>query len=378
MNRKAIGAISLIALMFLFIAPIAVRADTTVQHPKVVVYGTVTKDVYVGRSIFEYKDDDGLSSVLPFERQEQNITINFADIVFENAFENKSIAKAAETVAHNMTVNKDVLMEDGIEYIYLKMENSSILKPNTAYSSYWKLNVANEPSITNNYYIMVTGKVKGTGANLATWYLTVVFYFKDSGATEREIRIRISGSNGIDGTLSGTNYVTYTTYNRDNVFVTLQFKIQDLLDAESKTWSLVKLTRVQYTLALSTGSTLDPSTMLEGWIRCAMVNPSRIYIDDGSADGLTVNGTSGQFPPEAGDVINIYGANAEKIVDVAIPFEYEVPYETQTDGKNLIIQYTWDYTHPKSPETGDQLTFANTNMTLYGYKDGVYLSLIHI
>jgi len=43
----------------------------------------------------------------------------------------------------------------------------------------------------------------------------------------------------------------------------------------------------------------------------------------GYTAGFIVNGASGNFGYSAGDIINIYGANATKIVDVTIPFVYE-------------------------------------------------------
>ncbi len=375
MSRKAVGAISLtlLALMLIAVVPVGLAsASTSISHPKLMVYGTVTKDVYVGRSIFEYKDDQGLSSVLPFERQEKNITIAFHNIIFDKNFENKTVSKGSDVVASPMTLTKEVFVENGQEYIYLKEVNKTALSANTWYPSYTTLSISGEPSVSNDHYLLVSFKVKQTGTNVNESLAAVYFIFKDSGGNERTLGVQVWTRDGTDGyVLAGVD--SYVDYGHENEWVTIQLKIQDLLDARGLSWNLVKLVKIQYRLSMKTSSTLDSSTAkVEAFFKHALVVPNKVYIDDGTTDGLLLNGVSGQFPPTAGDVINIYGATAKKIVGVTIPFEYEVPYEAQTDGKNLIIQYTWEYTHPKSPETGDSLTFANTNMTLYGYKDGIY------
>jgi len=361
-------------LLLVFQIVFAVAAESSIEHPQVKVFGDVQKTVYEGRSIFEYKDDQGLSSVLPFERQEkQNITINFANIVFSENFENKSIASATVTKPNEMSVTSDVLTSNELEYIYLKETNSSALATNTYYDAKWTLSISDEPAITNDYYLFFTAKNKKTGTNIAIWGIYVKFIFKDSGATTRYILVDIKGSSGTSGVTSDETTVYYIQYGKDNTYFTLQLKIKDLLDKANKSWSLVKLTGIEYVLSIKTGTTLDESSTLEGWINHAFVTTSKVYIDDPQYENseLIVNGTSGKFTAGAGDVINVYGANCTKIMSVTIPWQVEVTPTIDKDPDNLRMQYTWEWTMPKSPTgVGDTLTFSNTHMTLYGYKDG--------
>ncbi len=375
MGRKAVGAISLVLMLIALMPLTAIRADTSISHPKLMVYGTVTKDVYIGRSIWEYEDDQGLSSTLPFTRQQDtNITISFGSIVFDSAFENKTIGKAEESADAGITVTRELLIENDVEYIYLKLVNSTALSASASYRASETLTV--DKTVSNDYYILVIAKPAKNTDDIDKWKATVDFIFLDAGANERRLRVSLWGN-----TATPSIQVSYNSA-QDVIFYeawgvsqyrAVQFKLADVISKLDLSYSFVKLEKVTYQVVFATASSVSGgSHVVEGFFKAALVNPSRIYIDDGTADGLPINGTSGQFPYDAGETINIYGVSAQKIVDVAIPFEYEVPYEAQTDGKNLIIQYTWEYMHPESPETGDQLTFANTNMTLYGYKDGVY------
>ena len=364
----------ILTLLFISQAAVMAAAAVEIQHPEVWAYGQVTKTVYPGRSIFEYKDDQGLSSTLPFERQDENITINFANIVFSKNFENKSISLATETKSTEVSVIKDVLTQNEQEYIYLKMTNSSAVSASKYYYAKEKLLISNEPSVTNEHYIYVTAKPMAIGDNVRYAAVAVIFHFKDSGATERTIGVGISDDSNFD-----LGY--WITENSADIKIclagktssyTYQAKIQDILDANGVSWSLVKLIAVTYAIQFKTGDSLDASAGIEAEIKHTLIFPSKVYIDDPSyTNGLVVNGTSGSFTSQASDIIQIYGANATKIVGVTIPWQVEVTPEIDKDPDNLKMQYTWEFTMPKSPsEIGDTLTFSNTNMTLYGYKDG--------
>ena len=366
--KRAIAAFTVLLFMISIVG--YVYAETSIQHPALKVFGDVTKTVYVGRSIFEYKDDQGLSSVLPFSRQDKNITIQFSNIVFSKNFENKSVAKGEDTVYSELSLTKEVLVVEGCEEIYLKAENTSSLNANTGYQARTTLNV--EKTITNDFYLLVTAKISKNAPNIVSWQAYVWFTLLDTGATTRHVQVFIAGESGTDKISNpNTNTVKYETFGHDAEYYTVQLKLDDILDKAGVSWNLVKLTKITYGILLLTGSTLDDSTVAEARFRHALLLPSKCYIDDGTSDGLVVNGTSGQFPPSAGDIVNIYGTNATKIVGVTIPWQVEVEPEIQTDPDNLRMQYTWEWTMPKSPsETGDTLTFSNTNITLYGYKDG--------
>jgi len=380
MVKKTLALILTVLLALAFTCP--VFAETTIEHPKVIVYGDVTKTVYPGRSIFEYKDDQGLSSVLPFERQDQNITINFANIVFEKNFENKSIADAtASETSTAFTVTKELLQESGQEYLYLKMVNSSNLETNKDYAITYRLD-GPEKTVTNNDYLFATMKLHKTGSNLQVARGYIFFIFKDAGAIKRAISIGIDLFTGVyeQGTATylytgeSVDIIRYIKGNvADSTWITLQFRIQDLLDGVSANWNLVKLIGMAFRWILRTGATLDSQIALEFYVRHALLSSSKIYIDDPTyTNGLVVNGTSGSITPSAGDAIQVYGANATKITSVTIPWQWEITPEIETDAENLQMQYTWTFTMPQSPTSAeaDSLTFSNTNITLYGYKDG--------
>jgi len=388
LKHKPLMALN-IAFLIAFLAPYVMQAycataNAYAYHPEVKLYGDVTKPVYPGRSIFEYKDDQGLSSILPFERQDENVSIIFANMVFSKAFENKSISDASETKADELTTTLDVLTtSNGQEYIYLKAENSSALSATKTYSAKEKLLVSDEPTVTNDYYVFVTAKVDNTGTNLSLWEVSVKFYFKDSGATERTLEIKVDGGSGSDAWGSSDTNVVFHDYNRDNTFVTWQFKIQDMLDKESKAWVLSKLTAVEYGVRMITGSSPDAALAVEAWIRHALVLPSKVYIDDPAyTNGLIVNGTSVDFTSQAGDVIQLYGANATKIVGVTIPFVMEDSRDFDesctTIPESYGFLYDWKFILPKSPSTGDSLTYSNTNVTLKSWFDGAYVDSLYV
>ena len=388
MNKRLIALN--IAILTLLIAPIIIQqvnaatANAYAYHPTCKLFGKVKKDWYIGRKWQEYKDDQGLSSFLPFNRTNENITISFANIVFDKNFVNKTIADATESGSTTeFTVTKEVLTSNGLEYIYIKMTNKTALSASTTYTVNEELLVSDEPAVDNNDYIFVTAKVKKTGDNIAQWQAYVIFYFLDSGATERKLYIKVAGQSGTDTWASGTDYVAYLDYDRDDTYVTWQFKIQDMLDAQSKTWQIVKLTKVRYVIELVTGDTLDATSVVEAYIRHAFIASGKIYIDDPFYEnGLIVNGTSGQFTPSAGDIIQIYGANATKIVGVTIPFVYEDIRDFDEICTALAecygFQYEWKFILPKSPETGDKLEYSNTNITLKCWFDGSFVDRLYV
>ena len=387
MRRKRLIALNIAFLIAFLISPyvhlvLSATANAYAYHPECKLYGQVTKDWYVGRKWTEYEDDEGLSSFLPFTRQDENITISFANIVFEKNFENKSIASASETKDSKLTVTKDVLGSP--EYIYLKITNNTALSTSTWYSATEKLNISDEPTITNDYYLLVTIKVSKTGGNLTRWRGIVKFHFTDAGATERILQLIVEGSSGTDNiVLASSTYPTYYDYGNDAIYKTIQIQIQDLLDGSGVSWNLVKLKAISYQVSMETGTQLDPTSTVEAWFRHALVLPSKVYIDDPFYEnGLIVNGTGGSFTPDAGDIIQIYGANATKIVDVTIPFVMEDSRDFEeictTIPESYGFLYTWKFILPKSPTTGDSLTYSNTNITLKSWFDGAFIDSFYV
>jgi len=365
--------------VLLFVLPIAAYAAAAeIQHPRLVVYGQVSKPVYPGRSIWEYKDDEGLSSTLPFERQAKNISISFANIVFSTEIENKTVSKATSSKSTELSLTKDVLTSGGLEYVYLKITNSSALSTSSNY--YAKLLLTTEErAVSSDDYILVTAQVKRlAGGNLSDWRVDCGFKVTDTGGTDRWLTVEVHGPSGTDSIKSisdvwstGVSGVSYVTYNHDAAYITVQVQIKRLLTAASLSWTPSKLVGVGFFVRFSTGSAVDASSSVEAKVRHAIIPAGKVYIDDGSENSLILNGTSGNFPYSAGETIQVYGANATKIVSVTIPWQVEVSPEISKDPDNLRMQYTWEWTMPKSPSSvGDTLTFSNTNMTLYGYKDG--------
>lgn len=347
-------------------------------HPDVKVFGNIQKDWYVGHEWQKYVADDGLTYSLPFSRQDENITIPFYSIVFSVEFENKSIASAS--VSGNTAefdVTKDYLVSNDLGYIYVKLTNKTSLATTTSYTV--ALSLSADKTITNDDYLFVTAKLKNS-ENLAIARARVRFHIKDEGANERILAICVTTATGSDIIESTTDTVTFVKKNAPtDTYLTVQVKIQDMLDKAGVNWKLAKLTSVEYCVELSTGDTLDSTTWVEAYFRHAFISPARIYIDDPSyEDGFIINGTSGQFTPSAGDVLQVYGANATKIVGVTIPFVYEdtrpIEERVTTIPQSYGFQYEWRFVMPKSPtETGDKFTYSNTNITLYCWFDGAYI-----
>ena len=388
MKRKLLIALN-IAILIAFLAPYVIQAygataNAYPYHPEVKLYGKVTKDWHVGRSWTEYRDDQGLSSFLPFNRTNENITIPFHQIVFSKNFMNKTIASATESGdTTEFTVTKDVLVEDEQEYIYLKIANKTTLTASTGYSISETLDISDEPAVNNDYYLIATAKVQKTASNLLAWGVEIQYVFVDSGATTRYITLKIAGNTGTDIISVSGGVITVKVFGKENTYYTMQYKIQDILDAAGVSWSLVKLKQIRYAIAITTGSTLDDSTTVEAWIKHALVLPSKVYIDDPAyTDGLIVNGTSGQFTPSAGDVLQIYGANASKVIDVTIPFVYEDTRDFDEICTALAecygFQYEWKFILPKSPTNGDELTYSETNITLKCWFDGAYIDKLYV
>ena len=379
MAKKALALILTVLLALAFACP--VFAETTIEHPKVIVYGNVTKTVYPGRNIFEYKDDQGLSSVLPFNRTNENITIPFYSIVFQNAFENKTIGKATVTSSDEVDATYEVLSANGIEYIYLKIINSSALATESYYTL--RLDLTCNKTVTNDYYMLVTASIKNiAGDNLEVKArLQVLFTFLDSGATERNLGIKLTDGGQTADQWDNPYWVDART--SDGTFVTWQFKLGYMLQKFGVNAELSKLIKVSYRITFKTSTTLDASNGMEAKIVHAFLVPSKIYIDDPSYEnGLIVNGTSGQFTPSAGDIIQVYGANATKIVDVTIPFVYEDNRDFDQICTAIAecygFQYEWKFILPKSPTSGDKLEYSNTNITLKCWFDGAYIDKLYV
>jgi len=383
-----------IAILTLLIAPYIIQqanastANAYPYHPTCKVFGKVKKDWYVGRTWKEYRDDQGLSSFLPFNRTNENVTINFHKIVFDNNFENKSIGSGTVTKSVELTLTKDVLTQNDQEYIYLKVTNSSNLSTESTYYARVTLNASK--SVTDDDYILFTAYLKKTGDNIADWRIQFILELVDTGATTRYMAFVIHGQVGSDGVStwsamadSFSNVVTYSVYGKDATYYTMQMKIGDMLKKAGENWIPSKLTKIHYVIVFTTGTTLDATSTVEVKIKHALILPTKVYIDDPSYEnGLIVNGTSGQFTPSAGDIIQIYGANATKIVDVTIPFVYEDTRDFDEICTAIAecygLQYEWKFILPKSPTTGDKLEYSNTNITLKCWFDGSYVDRLYV
>jgi len=374
---KRVKSVLALILTLLFISQAAVMAAAAaeIQHPRLIVYGQVTKPIYPGRPIFEYKDDQGLSSTLPFERQDKNISISFANIVFDENFENKTVTdKSAST---GWSLEASVLGTDN-EYILLKITNSSAINANTDYKGYVRQYV--DIPITSKSYVLFTAYASESLDSISYALVSLQMLVVDSGGNKHWVTIAFFS-------YAGTNTIAYSASTTiDSVttdlievkiygvtsYYTIQKQIGDIISSAGQNFNPEKITRICLFLLSHTASSItDSSLSAIAYIRHVSVTSSVVYIDDGTENGLIVNGTSGNFGYSAGDIINVYGANATKIVGVTIPWQIEVTPEIDKDLDNLRMQYTWEWTMPKSPsEVGDTLTFSNTNMTLYGYKDG--------
>lgn len=379
LSRRFYAVLIILILIFGFSAfyPIHPVHAASIQHPRVVAYGDVTKDVYPGRSIFEYKDDQGLSSTLPFERQDKNITIPFSDLVFDKNFENSTITDVTSLSSTVFTASAQMLGTDN-PYILLSMTNSSAVAANTAYFSYIRQLV--DIPITNDYYILVTGYPYESLNSLEYAQLTIKLLTVDSGGVNHWIEVNFYSDTGTNN-ISYTSSVTFDGITADRVsamlygitsYYTYQAKLGDLLSQGGLNVQLQKITRIYLWMTIKTAVTItDSSITAKTYIRHIRILSSKLYIDDPSYTyGILVNGTQGIFTPAGGDKINIYGANVTKIVGLTIPWQKEIEPDIETDADNLKMQYTWSFTMSKSPTSGDSLVFSNMNLTLYGYKPG--------
>ena len=393
MNKRLIALN--IAILALLIAPIIIQqvnattANAYPYHPTCKAFGKVKKDWYVGRKWQEYRDDQGLSGFLPFNRTNENITISFANIVFSKEFENKSISLADESKDTELSATRDVLTSDDLEYIYIEITNASALSANTFYTARYSLSVE-ERSISTDDYILVTGKVEKTGEHLASWGLEVAFKIVDTGASTRYIVVFIYGSAGTDGAYVESDYagfgvssVDYKVFGHDGAYVTVQVNIGQLLEWAGVSWKPSKLVGIVYSCIMQTGSSLDSTSTVKAYIRHAFIAGAKIYVDDPSyTNGLIVNGTTASFTPAAGDIIQIYGANASKVIDVTIPFVYEDTRDFDQICTAIAecygFQYEWKFILPKSPTSGDKLEYSNTNITLKCWFDGAYIDKLYV
>jgi len=380
----------------MMVAP-AYAATAYSYHPEVKAYGTVQKDVYPSRSMFDYVDDDGLTSSLPFDRQNSNISITIADIIFEDdAIANHTVSKATESISSNITSTFDYFVVDEEPYVYLKITNSSMLQTDTAYSCVESLlyDSGDEKTASNDDYIFVTGHTDITGTNLVGDTLNnlgyVKFVFTDSGGTERSIKvgIRTEAPEGFTySTLAGSECRVFL--GGYSTFGTVQLQLQEILDACSVNWELVKFEGVKYGAQIKTdAATLDATSTVEMKIRHAFISSTPIVLkDSGYPDNeITVNGTSINFTKDGGENLEVSGKAVSKIKDVSINFVYEdkdwKDGSAVEDGKATYSEalagfnYEWLFNLPTTTEAeADTLTYSSTNITLKSWFDGSYFGL---
>lgn len=386
---KSLPLLSVLALAVLLasMAYTPALAATTVQHPRVWVEGTVTKDVYVGHSVFEYSTGE-LSEVLPFTRSD-NLTIDFSRIAFEEPFINKTITTITASSEFG-NAKADLLYDSyGVEYILLDMgTNTSNVAASTSYDAYF-INEADLP-VTNNYYILVTMKPQITAGadSISNVFAAVRLLFLDEAGQYKCIVLEFRQTSGTD-TITAPATSTYqfgVTYDRILVQIhgvtdyrTYQAKIADILSAAGASWSLSKLVKISFTIGITTAATIsDSSVGACAYFRHVMIVSDKVYIDDPGYDGgLVVNGTSGVLSTAAGDVINLYGAEAEKIVGLDIPFKYEPEPEIATAGSDGFT-YKWEFMLPEQPSEGDDFTFSGTKMIMRSWFDGSYYDYLYV
>ena len=356
-------------------------ANAYAFHPQVKVYGVVTKPVYIGHEWQKYVADDGLTYTLPFSRQEKNISISFSNIVFDENFENSTVTDTLGSTEFNVEAN---LLGTENPYIVLTMTNKSAVSPEAGYYACVRQLV--DIPISNDYYVLVTAYATESLDSVINPHAVVRMLVLDSGNVKHWLIFMLAGW-VLTPSITYSSSSTFDSITADLVQVkisataykTYQAKLADILSAVSKEWSLAKVTRIYLYLGITTSNSItDSSITASAYFRHVRLLPSKCYIDDGSQSGLVVNGTSGNFPYSAGDIIQIYGANASKITSVSIPFVYEddrsVEERVTTIPQSYGFQYEWRFVMPKSPsDTGDKFTYSSTNITLYCWFDGAYI-----
>ncbi len=350
-------------------------------HPEVKAYGTVAKDCYDGRSVFDYVDDDGLTSTLPFNRQEETtINLDIEDIVFEDAILNYTIAKGVEEKSTQITSTYDYLTVADKPYLYLKGVNSSAIVQDTAYYTFMTHEVKPNDIVTNDYNIFVTGKANLEGAGLDTGnsYGKVVLKFTDEGATTREIIIyfKPDAAEGVSITSGDSNILISVSGKSD--YYTVQMKIQDLLDSQSKSWVFTKCTGISYYSRLWV-STVTPGDIYssELWVRNAFLASSEVTLKDDTTDNVLLNCSSVSHVYDEGDTIDIVGKEVSIIKGLSVPFEaedssYDLEYVDGIEG----FSYEHTLNLPTTTEAeADTLSYSSTNITLRSWFDGSFFTV---
>lgn len=356
-NKARLAAVGVAAVLVAILA--AYAAFAAVQNPQVYAAGTVTKDVLVGQSIWLY-NWTGVDQHLPFDLN-GSITVNFNKILFSPGLMNKTIGTLS--AQYGWSASADYLTNSyNIPYFLLTGTNTSTP------SAGGKYNIATmdqdvDVKVTNDKYLLMQAVgVEESGIN-GIYHLIVTYTFLDEGGTTRYISMILSeladDSEGI--TYNGADTITVIHKVTDVMTShTLQMSIKQILDTAGVSWQLSKLTGIEYKEYAVAGDTAASASQTgKGAFYVALVT-DRTYINRDDADHL-VNGTSLSFNDTEG-VINVYGTNATKILDVAIPFVYKPDPEMKIDSENTAIAYKWPIILPKS----DELTYSNTviNMTL--------------
>ena len=375
MARRAHLAVLICLASLIIASPIwplmAVAHATDISHPNAYVYGTVTKEIMFGQSVWRWEDEQGVDHLLPFAAQESaNYTVNAWYINFSRQMENDTfiiegsgsdiVNKQLDSYGLNVWYVKNVLdsQANNSEGVHLTTDVDVPCGKATHMLFCAKLLTAHGEDVTlgvkltlvsgassYNLYIMARDSLQ-RGSLSTSW---------TSATGNAWLRI------GID---AGDTFLIQIAVERlFNQISGLNIDI-DYIDT------------IQLRLSIY-NSTSYTDEYAECFFRFCFFTDGPVYITSKDYGLLnTTLGTEIEIPTSVGDTLNIYGAKADRAYEVQIPFTYEVTPDMTSYADELKIAYTWQFQLPDDTRAG---TFSGTgiNFTLNkdpGYYDYLYLN----
>ena len=376
MKTPLLAVLLVAVIAFTVPAYTAMAATSDIQHPKVWAEGTVTKDIYVGYSVFEYSVGE-LSETMPFTLG-GNISIPVDRVEFEQDLLNTTTTDV--TFKSNWQGSVELLSNSyGLPYILFRAQNSSTVGANTFQDNIIVLKQEVDVPISNDYYVIVTAKCVAEEGLVDDVFTSLVLVFLDEGGEKRAVELYFNTASGTDGvtsvnintpegTIPGISVRRYSVTD----YTTIQVKLSDIIEQAGLNWILGKLVRIYYKLASHIADTESSSYLLKAFYRHVILSPYAIYVKDSSH---LFDGTQVVWQESWGDVLTI--KDAVKVYHVDIPFRYEPSPEVATAGSDGFT-YKWEFMLPEPADEGDQFTFSDTKLIMRSWFDGSYYDYLYV
>jgi len=359
----------LICLAIIIASPIwplmAVAHATDISHPRAYVFGTVTKMVKPGVSVWWWQDADGLDHYLPFKLQ----TGNYVVPVWKMKLAEDQFPAENVTVFSGSTNDEYIKLAYEHGYVWY-IKNVLDDQHNTIEHSYleFSVNIPVEAS-TRLLFCAMKNTVSGSG------HIGVQVETSSAGETYK-ILIWLCAPDHVtyDSSIKKAIFYYDTPDDAENKYVVLLTDtLENMLErASGKSIDIDYITRVMLYLRVINSTDLTDE-MVEGYFKFAIITDiTGLKIND-----VFINATDVVFvPTSSGDVLNVYGLKVDSIYDVQIPFIYETEPEMVGYADKLKIAYTWQFQVPDDPNAGS-FTNMGLNFTLNkdsGYYDYLYLN----